>query len=178
VPNFFSVFAPPADNEPRGSTPSEWVNGWEYPNLVPLAAASPVIGSAVTAGADCIAQGGSAHRPKRTAVTHLRRQCRDAGSKLTRGSDAALTVALGRGPQRNIHVRVCSPEAGSFVSWHSVQWCQNSANKMMIGIGTSSSQSRTPLPKPMRHSFVFLLLETLASSWDAVSNSSATAPFH
>jgi hypothetical protein len=31
----------------------------------------------------------------------------------------------------------------------SVQWCQNSANKMMIGIGIPSSQSRIPLPKPM-----------------------------
>ena len=29
------------------------------------------------------------------------------------------------------------------------QWCQNSANKMIIGSGTPSSQSKAPLPKPI-----------------------------
>jgi hypothetical protein len=29
------------------------------------------------------------------------------------------------------------------------QWCQNSANKMIIGSGTPSSQSKAPRPKPI-----------------------------
>ena len=47
---------------------------------------------------------------------------------------------------------------------HAVQWCQNSANKIMIGIGIPSSQSRMPLPKPMSLLLFFsAMVETVNS---------------
>jgi len=50
--------------------------------------------------------------------------------------------ALGAGTRLVVHVfaRVTPTQA---------QWCQNSANRMMIGIGTPRSQSRTPRPNPI-----------------------------
>jgi hypothetical protein len=47
----------------------------------------------------------------------------------------------------------CPRKSASCV--RSPQWCQNSANRMMIGMGTPSSQRSAPLPKPMTTSIAF-----------------------
>jgi hypothetical protein len=50
---------------------------------------------------------------------------------------------------KSLRMAICIRSILFWTNPQTRQWCQNSANKMIIGSGTPSSHSKAPLPKPI-----------------------------